>query len=132
MVYAVHNGTRDMHIIDISEPSVPRHAGRWGLESEGRSLHDVMVQDGLAYLSYWNDGLVILDVGAGIRGGTPTEPRFVSQHKYHSRLGAESYGNTHHAIRYRNWVFVADEIFGCAECVNAGSKVTSVLTPSIT
>jgi len=118
LVYAVHNGTQDLHIIDISDPSSPRHAGRWGLESEGRSLHDVMVQDGLAYLSYWNDGLVILDVGAGIRGGTPTEPRFVSQHKYHSRLGAESYGNTHHAIRYRNWVFVADEIFGCAECVN--------------
>jgi len=118
LVYAVHNGTRDLHIVDISDPSAPRHVGRWGVNSEGRSLHDVMVQDGLAYLSYWNDGLVILDVGAGISGGTPTEPRLVSQHAYSYPLGAESYGNTHHAIRYRNWVFVADEIFGCAECVN--------------
>lgn len=118
LVYAVHNGTRDLHIVDISDPFLPRHVGRWGVESEGRSLHDVMVQDGLAYLSYWNDGLVILDVGVGIRGGTPTEPRFVSQHAYSYALGTESYGNTHHAIRYRNWVFVADEIFGCAECVN--------------
>jgi hypothetical protein len=118
LVYAVHNGTQDLHIIDISDPSSPRHAGRWGVDSEGRSLHDVMIQDGLAYLSYWNDGLVILDVGAGISGGTPTEPRLVSQFVYSTRFGAESYGNTHHAIRYRNWVFVADEIFGCAECIN--------------
>ena len=28
--------------------------------------HDVDVQDGLAYLSYWNDGLVILDVAPEI------------------------------------------------------------------
>lgn len=118
LVYAVHNGTRDLHVVDISDPAAPRHVGRWGIESEGRSLHDVMVKDGLAYLSYWNDGLVILDVGAGIAGGTPTEPSFVSRHVYSYPLGAESYGNTHHAIRYRNWVFVADEIFGCSECVN--------------
>ncbi len=118
LVYAVHNGTRDLHIIDISDPSAPRHVGRWGIDSEGRSLHDVMVQDGLAYLSYWNDGLVILDVGAGISGGTPTEPRLVSRHAYGYSLGTETYGNTHHAIRYRNWVFVADEIFNCSECVN--------------
>lgn len=118
LVYAVHNGTRDLHIIDISDPSAPRHVGRWGIDSEGRSLHDVMVRDGLAYLSYWNDGLVILDVGAGIGGGTPTEPRLVSRHAYGYSLGAETYGNTHHAIRYRNWVFVADEIFNCSECVN--------------
>lgn len=118
LVYAVHNGTRDLHIVDISDPEAPRHVGRWGVDSEGRSLHDVMVKDGLAYLSYWNDGLVILDVGAGVAGGTSTAPRFVSRHVYSYPLGAESYGNTHHAIRYRNWVFVADEIFGCSECAN--------------
>ncbi|MFW6090115.1 MAG: LVIVD repeat-containing protein, partial [Gemmatimonadota bacterium] len=106
------------HIVDISEPDAPRHVGRWGVDSEGRVLHDVIVKDGFAYLSYWNDGLVILDVGAGIAGGTPTEPEFVSRHVYSYELDGEVYGNTHHAIRYRNWVFVADEIFGCAACVN--------------
>ena len=118
LVYAVHNGTRDLHIVDISEPSAPRHVGRWGIDAEGRVLHDVILKDGFAYLSYWNDGLVILDVGAGIAGGTPTEPEFVSRHVYNYELDGEVYGNTHHAIRYRNWVFVADEIFGCAACVN--------------
>lgn len=118
LVYAVHDGTRDLHIVDISEPAAPRHVGRWGVDAEGRVLHDVIVKDGFAYLSYWNDGLVILDVGAGIAGGTPTAPEFVSRHVYRYELDGEVYGNTHHAIRYRNWVFVADEIFGCAACVD--------------
>lgn len=118
LVYAVHYGTRALHIIDIANPEAPSEVGRWQLPNEDRFLHDVMIQDGLAYLSYWNDGVVILDVGAGIKGGTPTEPQFVSQYSYRYRLGAEAYGNTHHAIRYGNYVFTGDEIFGCAECLN--------------
>jgi len=118
IVYAVHNGTSAVHIVDISDPANPVNVGRWQVDNPARSLHDVMVLDGLAYLSYWDDGLVILDVGAGIKGGTPTEPRFVSQYRYRVQHGAESYGNTHHAVRYGNYVFLGDEIFGCSECVN--------------
>lgn len=118
LVYAVHYGTRALHIIDIADPESPVEIGRWQLENSDRFLHDVMVQDGLAYLSYWNDGVVILDVGNGIKGGTPTEPELVSQLAYRYRLGSEAYGNTHHAIRYGNYVFTGDEIFGCAECTN--------------
>ena len=118
LVYAINDGTRAVHIIDISHPALPEEVGRWELEREGKYLHDVMIKDGLAYLSYWNDGLIILDVGAGIKGGSPRDPRFVSQYKYRSRQGSEEYGNTHHAIRYKNYVFVGDEIFGCEECVN--------------
>jgi hypothetical protein len=118
LVYAVHYGTRALHIIDISDPESPVEVGRWQLENADRFLHDVMVQDGLAYLSYWNDGVVMLDVGNGIKGGTPTEPVLVSQLAYRYRLGSEAYGNTHHAIRYGNYVFTGDEIFDCAECTN--------------
>ena len=118
IVYAVHNGTNAVHIVDISDPANPVNVGRWQVDNPARSLHDIMVLDGLAYLSYWDDGLVVLDVGAGIKGGTPIEPQFVSQYKYRTRHGAEYYGNTHHAIRYRNYVFLGDEIFGCSECVN--------------
>lgn len=135
LVYAINNGTRDVHIIDISDPANPMEAGRWGLDREGKYVHDVMVKDGLAYLSYWDDGLIILDVGAGIKGGTPTDPQFVSQFKSRSQVGAEEYGNTHHAIRYGNYVFIADEIFGCQECVNGPRgyvhviDVTDIETP---
>ena len=105
LVYAVHNGTRDIHIIDISDPASPDEVGRWGLPpSDTKSLHDVIVQDGYAYLSYWDDGMVMLDAGAGTHGGTPTEPVFVSRYKYPA-------GNTHTAWRAGRYLFVGDEIF---------------------
>ncbi len=105
LVYAVHNGTRDIHVIDISDPAAPEEVGRWGMpESPGKSLHDVIVQEGYAYLSYWDDGVVMLDVGAGTHGGTPTEPQFVSRYKYPE-------GNTHTAWRAGRYLFVGDEIF---------------------
>lgn len=116
-VYAVHDGTSDVHVIDLSDPSAPRQIGRWGIRQLfGKYLHDVWVEDGLAYLAYWDDGLVILDVGKGIRGGSPEKPALVSQIRYRTRVGAHRYGNTHVAFPYTNragrrYVFVGDEIF---------------------
>ncbi len=104
LVYAVHNGTRAVHVIDIANPRQAREVGRWAIDNEQRSLHDVIVQDGYAYVSYWDDGAVILDVGAGTHGGTPTTPTFVSQFKY-------PIGNTHVAWRHGKYLFVGDEIF---------------------
>jgi hypothetical protein len=105
IVYAVNNGTSAMNIIDMSDPKSPRNVGRWELRpgDTDKTLHDVWAKDGYAYLSYWNDGLVILDVGAGTHGGTPVEPAFVSQIAYPE-------GNTHVAWRDRDYVFVGDEI----------------------
>lgn len=104
LVYAVHNGTRAVHILDISDPRNVREVGRWAVDNEQRSLHDVIVQDGYAYVSYWDDGAVTLDVGAGTHGGTPTEPAFVSAYSY-------PIGNTHVAWRHGKYLFVGDEIF---------------------
>jgi hypothetical protein len=104
LVYACHNGTSELHILDISDPSDPREVGRWGIDAEFKTLHDVIVQDGYAYLSYWDDGVITLDVGAGTHGGTPTEPAFVSQFKYPE-------GNTHVAWRHGRYLFVGDDIF---------------------
>jgi hypothetical protein len=104
LVYAAHNGTSEMHIIDISDPRAPREVGRWGIQKQAKTLHDVIVQDGYAYLSYWDDGIVMLDVGAGTHGGTPTEPAFVSQFAY-------PIGNTHVAWRAGRYLFVGDELF---------------------
>ncbi|HUF89479.1 MAG TPA: hypothetical protein VMR66_05820 [Gemmatimonadota bacterium] len=104
LVYAVNNGTRDMHIIDVTDRRNPREVGRWGLPNPNKVLHDVFVKDGIAYLSYWDDGLVILDLGGAGKGGTPAEPVFVSRVYYPG-------GNTHVAWRWRDYVFVGDEIF---------------------
>lgn len=104
LLYAVHNGTRAIHVIDIADPANVTEVGRWQIDSEQRSLHDVIVQDGYLYASYWDDGAVILDVGAGTHGGTPRTPTFVSVFKY-------PIGNTHTAWRYGKYLFVGDEIF---------------------
>jgi hypothetical protein len=116
LVYAVHNGTLDVHIIDISDPMEPREVGRWGIDVPGKYLHDIWVVDGLAYVSYWDDGVWILDVGDGRWGGTPTEPVEISSYAYPE-------GHTHVAFPYRNsdghsYLFVGDEIFGCEECIS--------------
>lgn len=117
LVYAVHNGTADLHVIDISDPTDPVEIGRWGVPAHpAKYLHDVYVDDGLAYLSYWDDGLIIIDVGNGIEGGTPQDPQFVSQFRYRYEVDGMMYGNTHVAFPYTNeagnrYVFVGDEIF---------------------
>ncbi len=116
LVYAINDGTLDVHIIDISDPANPFEAGRWGLDKPNKYLHDVSVVDGIAYLSYWNDGLVMLDVGDGRWGGTPTEPQPISSYSYLYDINGALFGNTHHAIRYGDYVFLGDEIFGCPEC----------------
>jgi hypothetical protein len=114
--YVVDQGGGDMAIIDLSLPSDPREIGRWGIPNQpNRFLQDVAVKDGLAYLSYWNDGLVVVDVGNGIREGTAHRPRLVGQYRYRVEWRGERYGNTAYAFPYTNaagkkYVFVGDQI----------------------
>jgi hypothetical protein len=120
-VYLTDDATGSMRVIDIRDPLKPREVARWQTEQTeaGRYVHDVAVTDGLAYLSYWNDGLVILDVGNGIKGGSPQTPKLVSQYKYdlnetYARVD-QLYGlgarGTHTAWRHGNYVFVGDEVY---------------------
>jgi hypothetical protein len=110
-------------VVNIDDPYKPREVARWTTAARpdaGRSLHDIDVQDGLLYGSWWNDGLVILDVGNGIRGGTPQNPVLVSQFKYDLNAlyrdveadgGAGFIRGTHTAWRHKDYVFIADEVF---------------------
>ncbi|MGE0353070.1 MAG: Ig-like domain-containing protein [Gemmatimonadales bacterium] len=41
-------------------------------------IHDTFVRDGLAFVCAWNSGLMIYDVGNGIKGGSPSHPVPVS------------------------------------------------------
>lgn len=41
-------------------------------------IHDTYVRDGLAFVFAWNSGVMIYDVGNGIRGGSPASPQLVS------------------------------------------------------
>ena len=123
-VYLTNDGTGALHIVDINDPANPKEVSTFKprASSAGMVLHDIDVQDGMLYASWWNDGLVILDVGNGIRGGTPAKPVLVSQFKYdldslyrRAALHAGTQGyvrGTHTAWRHKNYVIIADEVFG--------------------
>ena len=95
-VYAVGSG--QLVIIDISDPSQPQEVALFS------APHDVYVRNGLAFLSHWDAGLVILDVGNGMAGGSPTSPVEVG------RAQTEG-GNTHNAWYWPDsgYVFVGEE-----------------------
>ena len=129
-VYLTNNATAAMHVIDLNDPYHPREVGRWRVPSRfgGGSLHDIDLRDGLAYLSNWNEGLIILDVGNGIEGGSPANPQLVSQYRYdlndlyrqvEAASGPGFIRGTHTAWRHRDYVFIADEVFPATDVKGA-------------
>ncbi len=94
-----------MHVLDISDPAAPTFVARfYGGDS---FLHDIYVRDGLAFLSHWDAGLIILDVGNGMAGGSPANPVEVSRLP---DLGGET-----HNVWYwpeSGYAFVGEEQFG--------------------
>lgn len=124
-VYLTNDATGALHIVDITDPAKPKELSRWAPpEHAGRYLHDVDVQDGLLYASWWNDGLIILDVGNGIKGGSPSNPQLVSQYKYdlatmyrdvEREVGKGFIRGTHTAFRRGRYVFIGDEVFGLSD-----------------
>ncbi|HSE38454.1 MAG TPA: Ig-like domain-containing protein [Blastocatellia bacterium] len=139
-VYLTDDATGSMRVIDFQDVKNPKEAARWQVENPlvrkitsaegnestaGRYLHDVQVKDGLAYLAYWRDGLVILDVGSGIKGGSPEKPQLVSQLRmnYHELYGDGWLAGAHAVFRYKNYVFVGDEVFPAIFDITAKKRI---------
>ena len=61
-VYAVNNG-RKYDIINISDPSNPWRVNSYELNTPGHSIHDVWIENGIAYSSNWSDGVHVVDIG---------------------------------------------------------------------
>jgi hypothetical protein len=130
-VYLTDDATGSMRVIDFADVKNPKEVGRWQVESSGqiriplpaeegggftmagRYLHDLQVIDGLAYLAYWRDGAIILDVGNGMKGGSPEHPQFVSTYRfnYDELYGSGWLAGAHAIFRYKNYLFVGDEVF---------------------
>jgi hypothetical protein len=132
-VYLTNDGTGALHIIDINDPTKPKEVAQWKTprSDAGRSLHDIDVRDGMVYASYWNDGLVVLDVGKGTKGGSPSNPQVVSQFKYDLQAlykqveaidGPGYIRGTHTAWRHKDYVFIADEVFTMSDIQKLSSK----------
>jgi hypothetical protein len=136
-IYLTDDATGSMRVIDLRDPYQPKQVARWETPASqaGNYVHDIDVKDGLAYLSYWNDGLIILDVGKGIKGGSPEDPKLVSQYKYDLNSlyrDVEAVGGpgfirgTHTAWRAGKYVFVGDEVFSAAPRPTEGGGVVGL------
>ena len=106
-VYAVNNGVR-FDVINIADPANPHRVGRFELDTPGHAIHDIWIVDGIAYTSNWGDGVAVIDVGGGNRGGSPANP--VEMARFRDIGGA-----THAAFPYtsptgRFYIFMGDEI----------------------
>lgn len=104
-----------LQIVDLASPTTPREVGRWwmpGMHEAGGeqpswpsgrrwALHHAIVRGDRAYCTWWDAGLVILDV-SDVRN-----PTMVS----HVDFGAEQSGATHTALPLpgRDLVVVTDE-----------------------
>ena len=62
-IYAVNNG-RKYDIINIDDPKKPFRVGVYELDTPGHTIHDVWIEDGIAYSANWADGVVAVDIGA--------------------------------------------------------------------
>ena len=121
----------DVIVVDITNPRSPKEIARTGQEDwpsdiaeeiEGPSvfLHDVWVQDGIAYLSYWDAGLVLLDVS------DPTNPVFLGDSTYPNPdlSGLPPEGNGHVAVPNADGSLV---IFGDEDQTKAASFVNMTI-----
>ena len=104
----------DVRILDITDPRNPVQVGDWGtfknlgqdpFTGQGsfpfRLAHDIWVENSVAYISYWDAGLIMLDVS------DPTDPVLISQTLY----ADTEEGNAHVAVPARGGrlVLVGDE-----------------------
>ena len=108
-VYALSNGER-YYIINIEDPANPFEVGMFELNKEGQSIHDVWIEDGIAYSSNWRDGVYLVDVGNGIAGGSPSNPVSFGNYSYDS-------GANHATFPFKSkstgkfYTVLGDEIF---------------------
>ena len=105
-LYALSNGDKYV-IIDVTDIYNPKYVSEYN-HPDSR-LHDIWVQNGLAYSSEWGTGVVVVDVGDGRWGGSPENPVFVTSY-------ATPTGRTHAAFPYyqestgKTYLFLGDEI----------------------
>ena len=108
-VYALSAGQK-YYILNIEDPANPYEVGMFEIGKEGQSIHDVWVEDGIAYSSNWRDGVYLVDVGNGIAGGTPENPVAFGNYTYDS-------GANHATFPFKSkstgkfYAVMGDEIF---------------------
>ncbi|HYD53009.1 MAG TPA: hypothetical protein VEA99_10290 [Gemmatimonadaceae bacterium] len=118
-------------IVDLGTPAQPREVHSRPLPTT--IIHDSFYRDGLLFLNLWDEGLTILDVGGGGRGGTLAAPVDLGR-------VATVGGNAHNAWWFhdpqgsqKRYVFVGEEQAGGVPVGSAGDihvvDVTNLAQP---
>ena len=108
-VYALSGGQK-YYILDIADPKNPKEVGMFEIGKNGQAIHDVWVENGIAYSSNWRDGVYLVDVGNGIAGGSATNPVAFGNYTYDS-------GANHATFPFKSkstgkfYAVMGDEIF---------------------
>lgn len=125
-VYAVNNG-RKYDIINIEDPANPYTVSKFELDTPGHSIHDVWIEDGIAYSSNWSDGVIAVDIGSNTSsdmpgaGGSPENPVQLGSYTYPS-------GWNHAAFPFKSqstgdfYVAAGDEAFPYGLNVNGANR----------
>jgi hypothetical protein len=120
-VWAASIGTGRLVGLDFTDPTRPRTTGSWAPATGGGGhIADLDVRDGLAFLALWADGIAIVDVGAGIRAGSPDAPAAVARISNSPRPGivggSQGEARAYRVRRWRDWLLVGESIVGCDAC----------------
>ncbi|HEU4995471.1 MAG TPA: Ig-like domain-containing protein [Gemmatimonadaceae bacterium] len=105
-LFAISNGDKYV-IIDVRDINKPRYTSEY--DHPNSRVHDVWVNDGIAYSSEWGTGVVAVDVGNGKYGGTIEKPVLIGTFPTTS-------GATHEIYPYfqkstgKVYLFLGDEI----------------------
>ncbi|MDH5381759.1 MAG: hypothetical protein OEW75_12945, partial [Cyclobacteriaceae bacterium] len=97
----------------IKDPKTPKGVSKFMLSNSMTAIHDVWIENGIAYSSNWSDGIAMVDIGNGIAGGSPEKPVEIA------RAHVQGDGN-HAAFPYKSketgkfYVIAGDEIFPLA------------------
>jgi hypothetical protein len=80
-LFAVSGGSKYV-IIDMKDITKPKYVSEY--EHPGARLHDLWVNDGIAYSAQGGAGTVVVDVGNGKYGGTIQKPKLVTVYPVNS------------------------------------------------
>jgi hypothetical protein len=85
-------------IVDVTAPAAPAVAATVPVPDD-YGIHDTFVRDGIAFVFAWNTGVILYDVGNGMKGGSPSAPVEIS------RLVTSSSGLPDGAQVHNGWWF---------------------------
>lgn len=123
-LYAISNGDKYV-IIDMTDIYKPKYAGEYN-HPDSR-VHDVWVNDGIAYSSEWGTGVVAVDVGNGKWGGSIAAPKLIATYPTTSGATHEIYPY-HQKSTGKTYLFLGDEIMSREGRVWEGTNYRQAMT----